>query len=272
MVILLAKDAGLEVEEIRELKWEDVLIDGSGAGRTVQIRLFHPDYNSGTQNYTKPLLPAGRQLLLAHYDYLRGKYTVGALKKMYVVPDSENPKKQTATSAITEHIRSELLHSGISYGTIAQCGIKSSNCPGGAGIILCHEHYIHMLSEQCGFEPASAEMAFMTGKEIPQMTDDYYVSYIGSDGARRLEGAARRDSRFAPEPAPTNPITEHKTEDGKVEKVLHAAGTDKLTGCLGKIVIPPGGQLYVYSAYGLQGDVNVRTPGCDVSEAKKFEY
>ncbi len=272
MVILLAKDAGLGVKEIQELKWEDVLIDGTGMDRTVRIRIFHPEYTGGTQNYTKPLLPAGRPLLLAHYDYLREKYTVGALKKMYVVPDAKNPKKQAATSAITTYIRTELLHSGISYGTIALCGIKSSKRLGGAGIILCNEHYRHMLQEQCGIDSTSADMTFLTGGEINQITDDYYVSYIGADGEHRLEGAARRDSRFAPEPAPTKPITERKTEDGKLEKVLHAAGADRLTGCLGKIVIPPGGQLYIYSEYGLQGDANIRVSDYGDPATEKFEY
>ena len=72
--------------------------------------------------------------------------------------------------------------------------------------------------------------------------------------------------------APTKPITERKTEAGMVEKTLHAAGADKLIGCIGKVVIPPGGQLYIYSEYGLQGDIKVRTPGCDNSAAEKFEY
>ena len=191
---------------------------------------------------------------------------------MYVVPDAKNPKKQAATSAITTYIRTELLHSGISYGTIALCGIKSSKRLGGAGIILCNEHYRHMLQEQCGIDSTSADMTFLTGGEINQITDDYNVSYIGADGEHRLEGAARRDSRFAPEPAPTKPITERKTEDGKLEKVLHAAGADRLTGCLGKIVIPPGEQLYIYSEYGLQGDANIRVSDYGDPATEKFEY
>lgn len=192
MVILLAIDAGLNVKEIQELKWKDVLIDGTGMDRTVRIRIFHPEYTGGTQNYTKPLLPAGRPLLLAHYDYLREKYTVGALKKMYVVPDAKNPKKQAATSAITTYIRTELLHSGISYGTIALCGIKSSKRLGGAGIILCNEHYRHMLQEQCGIDSTSADMTFLTGGEIKQITDDYYVSYIGSNGVQGATSSIKK--------------------------------------------------------------------------------
>lgn len=94
MVILLAIDAGLNAKEIQELKWKDVLIDGVGMDRTVQIRIFHPEYTGGTQNYTKPLLPAGRQLLLSHYDQLREKHTARALEKMYVVPDANDPKKK----------------------------------------------------------------------------------------------------------------------------------------------------------------------------------
>lgn len=272
MAIVLAKDGGLDAKEIQELKWGDILINGTGIDRTVRIRNFHTDYTGGTKNYTRPLLSVGRQLLLAQYDILCGKYTVGALKKMYVVPDCNNPKKQASQNAITAHIKSELLHSGITYETIALCGKKKDKRPGGAGMVLCHEHYVHMLEEHCGFEPSSAEMAFMTGKRIDQITDDYYVSYIGADGERRLEGAVRRDSRFAPKPISTEPIIEQKISDNEVEKVICAAGAEKLTGCIGKIVIPPGGQLYICSEYGLQGDIKVRIPDCDDSEAVTFEY
>lgn len=272
LAVILAKDAGLGIDEIWNLKWGDILIDGDGPERSVQIRNFQEDYNGGTQNYTRPLLPAGRQLLLLQYDQLRETHTKKALQSMYVVPDAQNPKEKANKSAITAYIRTELLHSGIRYETLSMCGIGNAKRLGGAGIVLCHEHYKHMLTEQCGIEPSSAEMMYMMGKRIVQITDDYYVSYIGADGKHRLKGYVRRDSRFAPEPAPTKPITEHKTEDGKVEKVLHAAGADKLTGCLGKIVIPPGGQLYVYSEYGLQGDIKVRTPGCDDSATEKLEY
>ena len=267
MVILLAIDAGLNVKEIQELKWKDVLIDGVGMDRTVQIRIFHPEYTGGTQNYTRPLLPAGRQLLLSHYDQLREKHTARALEKMYVVPDANDPKKQATTSAITSHIRSELLQS-----KIALYGVKNGKHPGGAGIILCNEHYRHMLQEQCGIDSTSADMTFLTGGEIKQITDDYYVSYIGTDGERRLEGAVRRDSRCAPEPVLAKPITERKTKDGNVEKTLHASGADKLIGCIGKVVIPPGGQLYIYSEYGLQGDANIRGSDYGDPATEKFEY
>ena len=267
MVILLAIDAGLNVKEIQELKWKDVLIDGVGMDRTVQIRIFHPEYTGGTQNYTRPLLPAGRQLLLSHYDQLREKHTVRALEKMYVVPDANDPKKQATTSAITSHIRSELLQS-----KIALYGVKNGKHPGGAGIILCNEHYRHMLQEQCGIDSTSADMTFLTGGEIKQITDDYYVSYIGTDGERRLEGTVRRDSRCAPEPVLAKPITERKTKDGNVEKTLHASGADKLIGCIGKVVIPPGGQLYIYSEYGLQGDANIRVSDYGDPATEKFEY
>ena len=267
MVILLAIDAGLNVKEIQELKWKDVLIDGVGMDRTVQIRIFHPEYTGGTQNYTRPLLPAGRQLLLSHYDQLREKHTARALEKMYVVPDANDPKKQATTSAITSHIRSELLQS-----KIALYGVKNDKHPGGAGIILCNEHYRHMLQEQCGIDSTSADMTFLTGGEIKQITDDYYVSYIGTDGERRLEGTVRRDSRCAPEPVLAKPITERKTKDGNVEKTLHASGADKLIGCIGKVVIPPGGQLYIYSEYGLQGDANIRVSDYGDPATEKFEY
>lgn len=267
MVFLLAIDAGLNVKEIQELKWKDVLIDGVGMDRTVQIRIFHPEYTGGTQNYTRPLLPAGRQLLLSHYDQLREKHTARALEKMYVVPDANDPKKQATTSAITSHIRSELLQS-----KIALYGVKNGKHPGGAGIILCNEHYRHMLQEQCGIDSTSADMTFLTGGEIKQITDDYYVSYIGTDGERRLEGTVRRDSRCAPEPVLAKPITERKTKDGNVEKTLHASGADKLIGCIGKVVIPPGGQLYIYSEYGLQGDANIRVSDYGDPATEKFEY
>ena len=267
MVILLAIDAGLNVQGIQELKWKDVLIDGVGMDRTVQIRIFHPEYTGGTQNYTRPLLPAGRQLLLSHYDQLREKHTARALEKMYVVPDANDPQKQATTSAITSHIRSELLQS-----KIALYGVKNDKHPGGAGIILCNEHYRHMLQEQCGIDSTSADMTFLTGGEIKQITDDYYVSYIGTDGERRLEGTVRRDSRCAPEPVLAKPITERKTKDGNVEKTLHASGADKLIGCIGKVVIPPGGQLYIYSEYGLQGDANIRVSDYGDPATEKFEY
>lgn len=244
-----------------------MLIDGVGMDRTVQIRIFHPEYTGGTQNYTRPLLPAGRQLLLSHYDQLREKHTARALEKMYVVPDANDPKKQATTSAITSHIRLELLQS-----KIALYGVKNGKHPGGAGIILCNEHYRHMLQEQCGIDSTSADMTFLTGGEIKQITEDYYVSYIGTDGERRLEGAVRRDSRCASEPVLAKPITERKTKDGNVEKTLHASGADKLIGCIGKVVIPPGGQLYIYSEYGLQGDANIRVSDYGDPAAEKFEY
>ncbi len=271
MVIPLAKDAGLNVDEIWKLKWADVLIEGEGAKRTVRIRNFHPNYKSGTQNFTRPLLPPGRFPLLAHYDFLRATYTAKALKGMYVVPDAKNPQKQANKSAITAYIRSELLQSGIRYEILVSCNIQNPKSPGGVGIVLCREHYAYMLEEQCGIEPSSGEKAFMLGEEINQVTDNYYVSYIGADGVHRLEGLVRRDSRFAPEPASEEPITEQVLNDGGIEKTLNAAGADKLTGCLGKLVIPPGGQLNIYSTYGLHGDIKARISGHNDLELKKFD-
>jgi hypothetical protein len=272
LVIPLAKGARLTVEEIAALLWEDIRITDNDGSRKVLIRNFREQLTGGTHNFTRPPLPETTDFILQQYDFLRQKYSESALTKMYVVPDSHNPKKRVPEKTITAYIRSELIHSGISYKTLAEYSDGNSKKPGGAGITLLHENYDHVLADECGVDIHSGYGCFLRGKVIPNVTDDYYYSFIREDGAHALDGLVRRDGRFSPEPEPGDPITETIQDDGTVEETIHSGGPNKLTGCTGKIILPPGGRVRVKSSHGFQGDLQSRQPGGRPKEVKKSEY
>lgn len=272
--VALAAGADAGIEEMRELRCSDIIVNEKGE---MIIRLFKRENTGATHNFSRPPLPAYRDLILARLAYLKDRYKEEKIQRMYLVPSDNSGESPMPASKITTYLRTTLLHAGIDYSKLAACVADGRHKLGGAGLKLLQDHYETILREECGVDLSSGIGHFLCGKAIFDTTTDSYRSLISEDGKHVLQGLIRRDAHLCTEELDRElkPVI---WEDGeKIIVDLPAAGLGNLTGGLIPIKMHAGERLSVittqesnevsYIGYGFSGDITA-----DISNGERTRH
>lgn len=272
----LAAYAHLTIEEIIALKWSDILVEDLENERTVIIRNIKPEYTGGVHDFSRPPLPAGKQLILMKRDLLSKEYSESELMELYLVHQPGEPKKAISETKASEELRTCLKKAKVHFSeafVIGKSGVEKEaySYNGQAIIQLLHDHYASILEEQCGVDLSSGLGHFLRGELIKDTTTSFYTSLTGEDGKFLLEAILRRDRRFSPA-CPFVAPQEELTADGEIITAVPSWGKDYISAGEVEFVLRPGESLKLEAHYGVCGNLIILDPDDPNAVLPRFEY
>lgn len=251
LVIALALGCYLSMEDMVSLKWSDVLFTNVG----VFVRRFQRKRVGALHNYTCPLLPAAQIMVRERYAYLQEQgYTDAELADMTVLSFGKKTKRHLKVSEGTDYLRDSLNRAGVQYSVLEEYQAQVAKRPGGAGLQLCHDHFLNVCRRECKIPSDSP-----TGKFLRMIafrrdtTNEAYRSFTGMNGRRALAIIARRDQHLQ-EPRKCE-IQIDQAEDGKERMSVLPGLPGKCLGAVLEVTLKKGDCLLLESEYGLHAEV-----------------
>ena len=251
LVIALALGCFLSMEEMVSLKWSDVLFTDGG----VFVRRFQRKRVGALHNYTCPLLPAAQDLVRERYAYLQAQgYTDEELADMTVLSFGVKVKRQLKVSEGTDYLRDSLHRAGVQYSVLEEYQAQAAKRPGGAGLQLCHDHFLNVCRRECKIPADSPTEKFLRMVAFRRdSTNEAYRSFTGKNGRRALAIIARRDQHLL-EPRKCE-IQIDQTADAKERMSVLPGLPGKCLGAVLEVALKKGDCLLLESEYGLHAEV-----------------
>ena len=233
------------------LKWSDVLFTGEG----VFVRRFQRKRVGALHNYTCPLLPAAQIMVRERYKYLQEQgYTDAELADMTVLSFGGKIKRKLKVSEGTDYLRDSLHRAGVQYSVLEEYQAQAAKRPGGAGLQLCHDHFLNVCRRECKIPADSPTEKFLRMVAFRRdTTNEAYRSFTGENGRRALAIIARRDQRLQ-EPRKCA-IQIDQAEDGNERMSVLPGLPGKCLGVVLEVTLQRGDCLLLESEYGLHAEV-----------------